>query len=133
VTWAGNPTKENVVAEIQKLEPAGLDVVFEACGQPEAVDQAIDMLKPGGTLIAVGIPEIDWIPMHFHRMRRKELTLRQVRRQCECQERALELVEKEKLDVDFMVTHHYKLDEIQKAFEIVDQYSDGVIKAMIEI
>lgn len=133
VTWAGNPDKEDIVAKITEAEPMGVDVVFEACGQPEAIQQAIDLCKPGGTIVVVGIPEVDMIPVFFHGMRRKELTLRQVRRQNECQHDALDLVQKEKLDVDFMVTHHFKLDEVDKAFELVDNYDDGIIKAMIEI
>ena len=51
------PLKENIAERIRLKEPLGLDIVFECCGQQEAVDQAIDILKPGGRLIIVGIPE----------------------------------------------------------------------------
>ncbi|MCP4047344.1 MAG: zinc-binding dehydrogenase [Gammaproteobacteria bacterium] len=55
-TWNGNPDKEDVVAAVRELEPGGLDVVFECCGKQEALDQAIEMLKPGGKLLLIGIP-----------------------------------------------------------------------------
>jgi L-iditol 2-dehydrogenase len=45
--WVGNPNEEDVVAAVSSLEPA-MDVVFECCGQQEAMDTAIEMLKPGG-------------------------------------------------------------------------------------
>jgi len=34
---------------------------------------------------------------------------------------------------DFMVTHRFGLDETAKAFDLVDNYADGVIKAMIRV
>ena len=54
-----NPLKENIEEKIKKKEPSGLDIVFECCGKQEAFDQAVDLLKPGGKLIVVGIPEFD--------------------------------------------------------------------------
>ncbi|MCX6254961.1 MAG: alcohol dehydrogenase catalytic domain-containing protein, partial [Bacteroidia bacterium] len=46
--FTGNPVKENIVEKIRQREPLELDVVFECCGQQEALDQAIEVLKPGG-------------------------------------------------------------------------------------
>jgi len=46
--WGGNPDKEDVVQTVSELESGGLDVVFECCGEQDALDQAIEMLKPGG-------------------------------------------------------------------------------------
>ena len=54
--WTGSPLRADVVAEILSLEPLGLDLVFECCGKQEALDQAVRLLKPGGTLVVVGIP-----------------------------------------------------------------------------
>jgi len=58
-SYAGNVVNTNVVKEILSLEPQGLDVIFECCGQQEAIDQAFDLLKPGGVLMLIGIPEFD--------------------------------------------------------------------------
>jgi L-iditol 2-dehydrogenase len=32
-----------------------------------------------------------------------------------------------------MVTHHFPLEETPKAFEIIEGYKDGAIKAMINL
>ena len=53
--WTGNPAKENVVDTIKSLEPLLLDVVFECCGKQEAMDQAIELLKPGGKLVLLNM------------------------------------------------------------------------------
>jgi L-iditol 2-dehydrogenase len=41
------------------------------------------------------------------------------------------LIASGKVNVDFMVTHHFPLEDTQKAFDLVAGYQDGVIKAMI--
>ena len=60
-TWAGNPDSEDIVKKILEQAPGGMDVVFECCGQQEALDQAIELLKPGGKVMLIGIPEVDRI------------------------------------------------------------------------
>jgi L-iditol 2-dehydrogenase len=54
-----NPDREDVVGKINQGESGTLDMVFECCGQQEALDQAVDLLKPGGKLMVIGIPEFD--------------------------------------------------------------------------
>ncbi len=130
--WTGNPDKTDVVAEVAAAEPLLLDVVFECCGQQEAVDQAIDMLKPGGKLMIIGIPEFDRWSFSVDKMRHKEITVRNVRRQNNCVEKSLEMMENGKVDVSLMPTHRYKFDDTKAAFDLVTEYKDGVMKAMID-
>jgi len=129
--WTGNTSKTNIVEEITKQEPLLLDVVFECCGQQEALDQAIDLLKPGGKLMLVGIPETDRISFSIDLLRRKEITIYNVRRQNHCVEEALEMISSRKLDVNKMVTHHFPLSKTKDAFDLVMNYDDKVMKAMI--
>ena len=132
-TWVGNPLKEDVVAAILKQQPLGADVAFECAGQQETLDQAVDVLKPGGRLMLVGIPREDRVSFAIDKIRRKEITIVNIRRQNACTGRAIDLVASRKVRPDFMVTHRFKLDRIQEAFEMVAEYRDGVVKAMIEM
>lgn len=129
--WTGNPDTEDVVAKIEAEEPLGLDVVFECCGQQDALDQAIDMLKPGGKLMLIGIPEVDRISFVIDKMRRKEICLQNVRRQEGCVQEALDLIEQKRINVDPMATHNFSFDQTKEAFDLVTAYGDGVVKAMI--
>ena len=70
---AGNPQKENIVRKIINEEKLGLDIAFECCGKQEAFDQAVDLLKPGGKLVVVGIPEFDRWSMNVETTRRREI------------------------------------------------------------
>lgn len=110
-----------------------LDVVFEASGTQDAVTNAVKILKPGGKLVLVGIPASAEYTFNMDLMRRKELTVINVRRQNHCVEEAIELVISGKIDVEKMVTHHFPLEQTPEAFEIVEGYKDGAIKAMINI
>lgn len=132
-TWVGNPNKEDIVKEILRLEPAGMDVVFECAGQQETIDQAVELLKPGGKLMLVGIPRLERISFIIDKIRRKEITIVNVRRQNDCTQMAIDLVAAGETNVDFMITHRFKLEQTQQAFDMVAEYRDGVIKALIEL
>lgn len=130
--WSGNPDHSDIIAEILEREPLGLDAVFECCGDQEALDQAIELLKPGGKLMIVGIPKTDRIFLDPHRLRRKEISIHNVRRQNDCIPAAIDLIERLGNALDFMVTHAFPLDQAQEAFETVENYRGGVIKAIIQ-
>lgn len=131
-TWVGNPRNEDVVAAILEREPLGLDVVVECCGQQAALDQAVDLLRPGGTLSIIGIPEVDEIRFEPEKIRRKELTIVNVRRQRGCVEAALDLIVRRQAAVQELITHRFPFSATKTAFDLVAEYRDGVVKAMIE-
>ncbi len=128
-----NSEKSNVEEDVREQEELLLDVVFEASGDQQAVDNALKILKPGGKLILVGIPPSAEYYFNMDLMRRKELTVINVRRQNHCVEEAIDLVVSGKIDVEKMVTHNFIFDETAKAFDIVEGYKDGAIKAMINL
>ena len=118
--------------QISEQQGGGVDIVFECAGQQEAVNQAVNLLKPGGTLMLIGIPRAERIDLDIHTARRKELKLVNVRRQNRCTQTTIDWMAQARLDVEFMVTHRFGPGQCQQAFDLVAQYEDGVIKAMIE-
>jgi L-iditol 2-dehydrogenase len=132
-TWVGNPLKEDIVGAILKRQPMGMDVVYECAGQQETIDQGVELLRAGGTLMLVGIPREDRISLSIDKIRRKEVTIVNVRRQNGCTQAAMDLIASGRVNVDFMVTHRFGLDAVQDAFEMVAGYKDGAVKAMIEM
>jgi L-iditol 2-dehydrogenase len=130
--WVGNPNSESVVAQILEQEPLGLDVVFECCGQQAALDDAVELLRPGGTLSIIGIPEVDQVHFAPEKIRRKELTIKNVRRQRGCVEEALALIARQQPAIADLITHRFPFAETKTAFDLVAGYQDGVVKAMVE-
>ncbi|MBN2763708.1 MAG: alcohol dehydrogenase catalytic domain-containing protein [Bacteroidales bacterium] len=130
--YTGNPDKQNIVKEIIQQEPLLLDVVFECCGKQEAIDQAVHLLKPGGKLMIIGIPEFDRWSLDASEIRRKEICIQNVRRQNHCTEETLDMIASGALNTDNMITHRFPFEKTWEAFEMVAGYEDGVMKAMIE-
>ncbi|MBR9998602.1 MAG: alcohol dehydrogenase catalytic domain-containing protein [Cyclobacteriaceae bacterium] len=130
--WTGNPEKENVADLINKKEPLQLDVVFECCGEQDAINDALKIVKPGGKIMLIGIPEQQRLSFDMDFMRRKEITVINVRRQRFCVQEALDLMSSGRIDISPMATHRFNFRDTKKAFDLVDAYHDGVMKAMIE-
>lgn len=132
--WTGNPDHQDVVSEIRsevRDQNKSLDAVFDCCGDPEALDQAVEILNPGGMLLVLGIPETDRVSFDIHTLRRKEIRIQNIRRQNGCTERALDLLAGGTFDASSLATHRFSLAESQKALELVSDYRDGVIKALV--
>jgi L-iditol 2-dehydrogenase len=129
--WTGNPDREDVAAEIQARESLGLDLVFECCGEQSALDQAVALLKPGGTLVVVGIPLEPRVTFDSSKVRRREIRVQNVRRQNKCLERAVAMIHAGRIKPDFLATHTFSLDEAAKAYETAAARRDGVIKAIV--
>jgi L-iditol 2-dehydrogenase len=130
-TWTGNPDASNVVSEVGQAEPLGLSVVFECSGSPEALDQAVEMLGPGGLLVITGIPDAHRISLNIDNLRRKELSVFNVRRQNETVKESIELLASGRINIDALITHRVPLSDAKHAFDLVADYADGVVKAMV--
>ncbi len=127
-----NVEKQNPVnVIIDKTDGKGVDIVFESAGQPETFQQTIEIVKPGGKVVLIGICEDDMIPLNMSIARRKGVTIKLVRRFAHTYPRAVELVERGLIDLDLLVSHRFSLEKIVTAFELVEKYEDNVLKPII--
>ena len=131
--WAGNPDKDDIVRSILSREPLGLESVFDCSGDPAAIDQAVEMVKPGGTILVVGIPLAERVPLRFRTLRRKEVRIQNVRRQNKRLEEALRLIAAKLIDAAWLATHTFRLEDAAKAFATAADRADGVLKAAINL
>lgn len=81
----------------------------------------------------IGIPRTDRISFVIEKLRRKEITIVNVRRQNKCTQATIDLVSSGGIGIEFMATHKFGLEQTQEAFDMVADYRDGVIKAIIEL
>lgn len=132
--WVGNPDTGDVVDEISRREPQLLDAVFECSGEQEAMDQGVQLLKPGGKLLLIGIPGAkNRVSFDINLLRRKELCIQNIRRQNGFVQPAIDLIAGGRIDVNIMVTHSFPLAQAQQGFDMVADYKDGVVKAMVTL
>lgn len=106
------------------------DVAFEVAGEQAAVDAALASVKPGGCVVLVGIPDDDHTSFSASIARRKELTIKLVRRMRDTYPRAIQLVASGQIDVRSLVTHRFPLEKAGAAFAMA-QRREG-IKVMVK-
>lgn len=109
----------------------GVDIAFEAAGAPESINQCLRVTRQAGRVVLLGIPNPVTVPIEFHEMRRKELTLFNVRRQNRNSHAAVQMVVEGRLPIGEIVTHTRPLESIGAAFHLLETYDDGVGKAVI--
>jgi L-iditol 2-dehydrogenase len=106
------------------------DLVIDASGSPGAVAAAVELARPGGTVVLAGIPDDDVTTFRASTARRKGLTIVVVRRSLPDHERAIRLVEHGHVLLAPLVSHRFALDAAPEAFEVAAR-RDG-LKVVIE-
>jgi L-iditol 2-dehydrogenase len=106
-------------AELREQPPGvGVDVAFELAGADGAVQQALEVVRPGGRVVLGGIPSDDRTSFQASAARRKGLTIALVRRMKEdVYERGIRLVETGRVDLTTLVTARFPLERAAEAFE----------------
>ncbi|MGD0862386.1 MAG: zinc-binding dehydrogenase [Candidatus Limnocylindrales bacterium] len=94
----------------------GVDVAFEAAGEDDAVETAISLAAPAGTVVIAGIPSKDQVAFTASTARRKGLTIKLSRRMNRVYPEVIRLVEAGFVDVRSVVTASYPLSEFRAAF-----------------
>ena len=93
------------------------DVAFEVSGFDDGLDRAAVLVRPGARIVLVGIPEDDSTTFSASTMRRKGLTLAFARRMTDdAYVRAINLAVRGAIDLSWLATHRFPLDDAPKAF-----------------
>ncbi|MFC1718627.1 zinc-binding dehydrogenase [Candidatus Poribacteria bacterium] len=126
-------TEDPVSRALEMTNGMGIDVVFEVAGEADSYQLAATLAKPSGTVVIVGIPAYqEYIPIQAITARRAGLTLKFIRRfNPKDFPRAVDMIAAGEVEVASLITHCFSLDEITPAFEMLHDYSDGVIKTII--
>jgi threonine dehydrogenase-like Zn-dependent dehydrogenase len=109
----------------------GTHLAIDTGGTTDSIDGCINVASVNGRVALIGIPEADWVSYNPHRMRTKELTIKNVRRSNQTLEDCL-INYTDDTTFEKIVTHRFDFENIQKAFELVAQYGDEVIKCIIK-
>ena len=125
--------EEATEAIMEATGGSGVDVVFEAAGALDTPQQCFDIAARGGTVVFIGICSRDVQEVQFGIARRKELTIKLVRRFANVYPRSVALAAGGRVDLQCAITHHFPLGDIAEAFRLVENYEDGVVKAIIEM
>lgn len=125
-----SPIKDNVVERVKSLTGGyGCDIYIEATGNPEAVNQGLQMIRRLGRFVEFSVfsqpATVDWSIIGD----RKELDILGSHLGPGCYSTAINLFERKLLDTEGIVTNCYSLREWKKAFE--DAASESSIKVVL--
>lgn len=134
VAAAFDPVKDDLVGAIRdRTGGDGVDVAFEAAGSESATVQAMDAVRPGGTLVLVGYWKADQVTLPGIRAMRKGLTIRFVRRMKHMFPRALELLRQGLVNLPALISHEFKFSEVAEAFARAEKRSPDFLKTVITL
>ncbi len=127
---AGDP-----VEQIMALtDGRGVDVAIEALGTQGTFESALRVLRPGGTLSSLGVYSSDLkIPLGAFSAGLGDNRI--VTTLCpggkERMRRLMEVCGSGRIDLKPLVTHRFKLDDIEEAYDLFANQGDGVLKVAI--
>ena len=125
----------DVVEQIMQLtQGRGVDVAIEALGTQQTFEAALRVLRPGGTLSSLGVYSSDLtIPLDAFAAGLGDHRI--VTGLCpggkERMRRLMSVIASGRVDLGAMVTHRYKLDDIEAAYDLFSHQRDGVLKVAI--
>lgn len=116
-----------------KTDGRGADAVMEVVGLPEAQRLAFALLRPGGVLSVVGChctPQFSFSPIDAFD---KNLTYRVGR--CSARHymsRLTDIVAAGEISLNGFITHRFRVDECETAYDVFSNRKDGCLKAAID-
>ena len=123
-----------VEAIMRLTDGRGVDVAIEALGTQQTFESCLRVLRPGGTLSSLGVYSSDLtIPLGAFAAGLGDHTI--VTTLCpggkERMRRLMGVIASGRVDLRPMVTHRFKLDEIEEAYDLFAHQRDGVLKVAI--
>lgn len=112
-----NVTSSTLVDEVNRLtENWGADVVFECSGSPRAWAGIVDLLRPAGTIVIVGLPVED-VNFDIASLSVKEITIASVFRYAHQYDRAIALMASGRVDLKPLISDTFAFEDSIKAFD----------------
>lgn len=111
-----NSATENVLETIKSIVGDGVDVAIEAVGIPATWDICQKIVKPGAHIANVGVHGVK-VDFEIEKLWIKNLTITTGLVNTNTTPMLIKAVSANRFDLKKLITHHYKLDEIEQAYQ----------------
>ena len=123
-----NPRKEDIGTVFEELGIShGFDVGLEMSGNPEAFNQMISLMYNGGNIALLGLlpnsTKVDWNEVIFKGLNIKGIYGREM---YDTWYKMTQMI-RSGLSVSKVLTHHFKIDDFQKAFKVIEGGNCGKV------
>jgi L-iditol 2-dehydrogenase len=133
----------DVLVDFEQLDPVeavreatrghGVDEAFECSGAPGTFNQAVKMVKKGGRVALLGVPQnhvIEKIPFKY--VVHNEILITGVRANPNVSRKVLNLIASGQLAIHDLVTHVFPLEQFAQALDTFVNRRQGAIKVVVE-
>lgn len=128
-----NGRKENLAVRVSEITNGwGADLVFEASGSAKAFDGMFDLVRPGGSVVLVGMP-VDPVSFDVVGAQVKEVRIETVFRYANIYARAIEMIASGKVDLKPLITATFPFEDSVEAFERAASGRPGDVKLQIRV
>lgn len=110
----------------------GVDRAFEAIGLQTTLVQALQALRKGGQAILVGLFEQKAIEIPANIFVQREITLAGSQGYCWDFQTGVALLAQKRVDLHRLITHEYRLEQIQAAFDTLMDRGSQAMKVVVK-
>lgn len=127
-----DPSCEDVSERLRQLTGTdGVDVVIECVGNTAATAQAFEAAKRGATILLFSVPKAGAIhSLSLEEVYQKELTILGSMINPDTHQRAVDLINRGRIQLEPIITHRFPLEQVKEA--ILMQMSGQAVKVMVE-
>jgi alcohol dehydrogenase len=129
-----DPSDPGAVERVRQVtEGRGVDKVIEIVGTPESLQLSLDLIRPGGTIAAIGVFTTDQFNLNLADVFLRDLTMHMngFANVQPYMHEAHRLLLEGIIDPRPLFTHHFSLDQVSKAYQVFNDKLDGVMKVSI--
>src|ERR1700712_2514417 len=126
-----NIREKNLVEEIGRLTDGwGADVVFECSGSSKAWETVMDLPRPGGVIVAVGLP-VAPVGFDVSTASTKEIRIETVFRYAHQYDRSIALIASGRVDLKPLISETFAFEDSIKAFDRATEARPSDVKLQI--
>jgi len=124
--------KENVFQRIKALtDNRGVDISVETGGYPKAITQALACVRPGGRVILIGLQKPQPCDLEDMGWNEKSIIGSQWTTETDFG-LGVRLAQEGRLNLKPLITHTFSINEIEKAFSLLTERKEMVIKVVVK-
>lgn len=126
-----NSKAQDVIKVIEGMTNGeGVDIVFDAVGAPETINNGIEIVRCGGTVVWIGLA-VPVLELDYKHAVCKEITFQCSYMYTTEMEEGIELIASGKMDVGKIITGIYPMSEGAKHFELIAKGESKDIKIIL--
>ncbi|MCV3205600.1 NAD(P)-dependent alcohol dehydrogenase [Mesorhizobium sp. YC-39] len=128
-----NIREKNLAEEVKRLTDGwGADIVFECSGSPKAWESLLELPRPGGVVVAVGLPVVP-IPFDVSTASTREIRIETVFRYAHQYDRAIVLMGSGRVDLKPLISATFPFEETIVAFDRAVEARPVDVKLQIKL